>query len=46
VLIVPTVTAAINSTTNPSLIKKAGAKNYKTYPKEILTICPNKPVSL
>ena len=33
-------------TTNPSLMKKAGAKNYKTYSKEILKICPNKPVSL
>ena len=27
-------------------MKKAGAKNYKTYSKEILKICPNKPVSL
>ena len=33
-------------TTNPSLMKKAGAKNYKTYSKEILKICHNKPVSL
>jgi len=33
-------------TTNPSLMKNAGAKNYKTYSKEILKICPNKPVSL
>ena len=33
-------------TTNPSLMKKAGAKNYKSYSKEILKICPNKPVSL
>ena len=33
-------------TTNPSLMKKAGAKNYKTYSKKILKICPNKPVSL
>jgi transaldolase len=33
-------------TTNPSLMKKAGAKNYKNYSKEILKICPNKPVSL
>ena len=33
-------------TTNPSLMKKAGAKNYKLYSKEILKICPNKPVSL
>ena len=33
-------------TTNPSLMRKAGAKNYKNYSKEILKICPNKPVSL
>ena len=33
-------------TTNPSLMKKAGAKNYKTYSKNILKICKNKPVSL
>ena len=33
-------------TTNPSLMKKAGAKNYKSYSKQILKICPNKPVSL
>ena len=33
-------------TTNPSLMKKAGAKNYKTYSKEILKICQDKPVSL
>tara|TARA_B110001450_G_C17480625_1_gene424080 strand:+ start:18 stop:713 length:696 start_codon:yes stop_codon:yes gene_type:complete len=33
-------------TTNPSLMKKAGAKNYKAYSKKILKICPNKPVSL
>ena len=33
-------------TTNPSLMKKAGAKNYKSYSKKILKICPNKPVSL
>ena len=33
-------------TTNPSLMKIAGAKNYKSYSKEILKICPNKPVSL
>ena len=33
-------------TTNPSLMKKAGAKNYKKYSKEILKICPSKPVSL
>jgi transaldolase len=33
-------------TTNPSLMRKAGAKNYKSYSKEILKICSNKPVSL
>ena len=33
-------------TTNPSLMRKAGAKDYKTYSKKILKICPDKPVSL
>ena len=33
-------------TTNPSLMRKAGAKDYKFYAKKILKICPNKPVSL
>ena len=33
-------------TTNPSLMKKAGAKDYKKYSKEILKISPYKPVSL
>jgi transaldolase len=33
-------------TTNPSLMRKAGAKDYKVYSKKILKICPNKPVSL
>jgi len=33
-------------TTNPSLMRKAGAKNYKQYSKNILKICRNKPVSL
>ena len=33
-------------TTNPTLMKSAGAKDYKKYSKEILKICPNKPVSL
>tara|TARA_B100000989_G_scaffold183433_1_gene138044 strand:+ start:80 stop:778 length:699 start_codon:yes stop_codon:yes gene_type:complete len=32
-------------TTNPSLIRKAGAKNYKDYCKKILKICRNKPIS-
>ena len=33
-------------TTNPTLMKSAGAKDYKKYSIEILKICPNKPVSL
>ena len=33
-------------TTNPSLMRKAGAKDYKSYSKKILKICKNKPVSL
>ena len=33
-------------TTNPSLMRKAGAKDYKSYSKKILKICGNKPVSL
>jgi len=33
-------------TTNPSLMRKAGAKDYKFYSKKILKICKNKPVSL
>ena len=33
-------------TTNPSLMRKAGAKDYETYAKKILKVCPNKPVSL
>ena len=33
-------------TTNPSLIRKAGAKDYKSYSQKILQICNNKPVSL
>ncbi len=33
-------------TTNPSLMRKAGAKDYKAYSKKILQICKNKPVSL
>jgi len=33
-------------TTNPSLMRKAGAKDYKSYSKQILEICQNKPVSL
>ena len=33
-------------TTNPSLMRKAGAKNYENYSKKILKICNKKPVSL
>ena len=33
-------------TTNPSLMRKAGAKDYEVYSKKILKICRNKPVSL
>jgi len=33
-------------TTNPSLMRKAGAKDYKSYSKKILKICKIKPVSL
>ena len=33
-------------TTNPSLMRKAGAKDYKSYSKRILKTCKNKPVSL
>ncbi len=32
-------------TTNPSLMRKAGAKNYELYSREILKVCNNKPVS-
>ncbi len=32
-------------TTNPSLMRKAGAKDYKSYSKKILQVCKNKPVS-
>ena len=32
-------------TTNPSLMRKAGAKDYKTYSKQILKVCKKKPVS-
>ena len=33
-------------TTNPSLMRKAGAKNYSKYSKQILKISNNKPISL
>jgi len=32
-------------TTNPSLMRKAGAKDYKSYSKKILKICTKKPIS-
>ena len=32
-------------TTNPSLMRKAGAKNYKIYSKKILNVCKQKPIS-
>ena len=32
-------------TTNPSLMRKAGAKNYKLYSKQILKVCKKKPIS-
>ena len=33
-------------TTNPSLMRKAGAKDYKLYSKKILRVCKKKPISL
>ena len=33
-------------TTNPSLMRKAGAKDYKSYSRQILNFCKNKPISL
>ncbi len=33
-------------TTNPSLMRKAGAKSYEKYSKLLLKICRNKPISL
>ena len=33
-------------TTNPSLMRKAGAKDYKSYSKKIIKISKNKPISL
>ncbi len=32
-------------TTNPSLMRNAGAKDYQSYSKEILKICKTKPIS-
>ena len=33
-------------TTNPSLMRKAGARDYQSYSKQILKVCQNKPISL
>ena len=33
-------------TTNPTLMRKAGATNYKSYSKKIIQSCKNKPISL
>ena len=33
-------------TTNPSLMRKAGAKNYENYAKEVIKASKNKPVSI
>ena len=33
-------------TTNPSLMGKAGAKNYETYSKQLIRVCGKKPISL
>ena len=32
-------------TTNPSLMRQAGAKNYKNYSEKILKVCKKKPIS-
>ena len=32
-------------TTNPSLMRKAGAKNYELYSKKLLKVCKKKPIS-
>ena len=33
-------------TTNPSLMRKAGAKDYKLYSKKILKICKNSSIAI
>ena len=33
-------------TTNPSLMRKAGAKDYQLYSKQLLKVCNKKPISL
>ena len=32
-------------TTNPSLMRLAGARDYESYSREILKVCKNKPIS-
>ena len=32
-------------TTNPSLMRKAGARDYQSYSKQILKVCRKKPIS-
>jgi len=32
-------------TTNPTLMRKAGAKDYESYSKRLLKLCPKKPIS-
>ena len=32
-------------TTNPSLMRKAGAKDYESYSKQLLKVCNRKPIS-
>ena len=32
-------------TTNPSLMRKAGARDYKSYSMQILKVCTKKPIS-
>ena len=33
-------------TTNPSLMRKAGAKSYEDYSKQLIRVSKNKPISL
>ena len=33
-------------TTNPSLMRLSGAKNYKNYSLKLLNVCKKKPISL
>ena len=36
----------VGFTTNPSLMRLAGAKNYKNYSLKLLSVCKKKPISL